>query len=294
MAGRFKTRRYLFATLLILSASECASSRAEEVHGESRDLGITFVVEGGAKWCRPDIVVKLSSGSADVFQPDAIPFLQMIGRIEAVVISQCPAIEKISFDGFVDSDRRVFAAEASRLTRWRRFIGLEPETRRPICQSSESMNCASKIDAYAMVHALMRGAGFADVAVTALLQPDDSDLSFRFKDVVGKVRITPSDEIPPELAAADKFARAIAESIAEGCRADTGIADSIVQKAHGADLAEAELSCTQANKKKAKNIVIVSKSNDKFRVLSFWAENPGQGQARTIVDRTIAAIKVAK
>lgn len=289
MAGRFKrvTRLAFFVALFL--ATTIVPSLAEAVRGESRDLAIRFVVQGGLHWCGSHIKVLLTASSANSFQPDAIPFLQMIGRIRAVVLSQCPAIETIAFDGIVKG-RTVFAAETSRLTRWRRFISLELATHRPICVTTDDSNCLAKIDAYLLAHSLMRGDAFAETELTSVLQADSQDLEFRSKDVIGKLRMTSRAELSPEFPTPGQLADAIIANISDSCTKQGGVAEPTQGADYAPKLAERKMTCRGVNGSVSQNAVLVLASPEQFRVFSLWAEDPNRAQASNFADRLVKAI----
>src|SRR5262245_9629096 len=97
----------------------------------------------------PDVAVALTAPKADAFQPEARSFVQMVGRIRAVVMDQCPTVERIVFEAAAQR-RTVLPIEMTRLTRWQRLVPVDPETRRPACPRAEpaAAECAKRADAF--------------------------------------------------------------------------------------------------------------------------------------------------
>jgi len=273
MAGRFE-RAARFATCAFLfSAVGVTTANGETVRGESKELRIQFQVMGGAGWCGSRAKIRLTAASASRFQADTVPFLQMIGRIRAVVLVQCPSIEHIAFDG-VAAGRVVFAAETSRLTKWRRFISLDPKTRRPACPPSVTEDaCVAQVEAFLTAQSLMRGRAFDDTELTSVLQPDSNDLAFRSNGVIGKLRITSRSDLGNDFSTAGQFADAIIADISETCTKAGGTAAPVKSKDFGYDLVQREMSCRPPNAPVAQDVILVWASKEKFQVFSLWAED---------------------
>lgn len=290
MAGKFD--RFILTSALCAVCLVCNPPfvHAEKVHGKSRNLGITFEVAGGANWCKPDVNIDLKAQSAATFQPDTVPFLQMIGRIRAVVLAQCPNIEVLRFDATA-GQQVTFAAEMSRLTRWRRFIRLDPVTQRPLCPDAIDGTCAERVDAFLLAQKVMRGDNFADTEVVNASEGDDHDLSLRSGPVVGKLRIaTRADELAGFSTAA-QFASAIVSDIGNACTKDGGNAVTAKTRSFGTNLARSETACRQAKGATAKTIVLVWATNDRFRVFSLWADDPNQPALSRFANRLTEAIR---
>lgn len=288
MAGRFERR--FPALLCILAAIACIATNAsgEAVHGRSRDLNIDFEVAGDNHWCRPRIDIRLTAPTERAFASDTVPFLQMIGRIRAVVLSQCPEIENIRFEGEA-SGRTVYSAETSRLTRWRRIIELDPTTHKPMCPSERAERCPAQVEAYLSAQRLFRGDSFADTELTSVLEPDSGDLTLRAGDVVGKLRIAAREQIAKEFATAPQFASAIISDIDEGCRQSGGRPEAEKPRDFDPALAERATICREPNKPAAYNIILVWATNDNFHVFSLWTEGRGN-RGFGVADRLARAI----
>src|SRR5436853_887146 len=109
MAGTFSNfMLQLMLGALLAAAPVTESVSAEPVKGQSRELGIQFEVRGGATWCAPDVTVALTATKPEAFKPETEQFVLMLGRIRAVVMDQCPAVERLIFDGAA-GQRAVFS-----------------------------------------------------------------------------------------------------------------------------------------------------------------------------------------
>jgi hypothetical protein len=201
-----------------------SEASAEIVKGQSRDLGIQFEVAGGENWCRPDVAVALTAARPDAFKPEALPFVQMLGRIRAVVIDQCAATERIVYDGIVQQ-RAVLAIEMTRLTRWRRLFPIDPKTRRPLCPAQEpaATECGKRVDAYSVVHKLIRGDRFADTELTTVLEEgDEAHAVWVSGNVIGKLTIKERSEFAGRYASSGELADAIIQVIGNHCGQNAG------------------------------------------------------------------------
>lgn len=268
-----------------------APAPSETVQGESRELGIRFVVLGGARWCHPEVTVRLTADSVSPFQPDGAEFLRMLGRIRAVVQSQCRTTEAILFDGDANG-QRVFSAEMSRLTKWRQLIPFDQKTHRPVCSSQVAGPvCSADVDAYLTARKLMRGTAFADTELTNVLQSDTGDLTFQSKDVVGKLRVAPRRDFSSTYATPQQFAEAITASIGGECTTQGGNAGPVAGKTYSANLARSELTCRPKNAQAARTAVIVWAAHENFHIVSLWAEAPALMQPTNLADQLVAAIR---
>jgi hypothetical protein len=292
MAG--KSRQFI-SGLLCLVALEIAlasSTTAETVHGESQALGIKFEAAGGDHWCKPEVTVRLT-GPASGFATDDVPFLQMVGRIRAVLVSQCPQIETIVFDGITGAQTR-FSAEFSRLTHWRRFVRLQPDRQTPLCTSGSNDECAARVAAYLLARRLFQGKAFSETEVTNTLDNQSHDLSFRAGAVIGKLRIVRRTDVAGEYPSAARFAVAIAATIIEGCAADGGRTKQTGPRNYGSDLVQVAVSCRYPQRPAAQNVVLVSSGGGDYRVFSLWAEGPGMRESLDFSDRLATAMQRAR
>jgi hypothetical protein len=71
--------RFYLLTLVLTAGLWPGLGRAEAPSGQSRELGIQFETLGGNAWCKPDVSVRLTAGQVAAFDPETVPFVQMIG-----------------------------------------------------------------------------------------------------------------------------------------------------------------------------------------------------------------------
>ena len=290
MAGRFDLARLLILALG-LSTFATASATGEPVRGRSQDLGIDFEFAGGSSWCADRVAVRLSSLKADAFKPDTIPFLQMIGRIRAIAATECDTIELLSFEGRTGG-RTVFAAETSRLTRWRRFIILDPKLKRPVCPTAATNECDALVESYLLARTLMRGARFADVEITSLLEAgSDVHLAWRANEAIGKLRIVRIVDLP-EFATTEQFADAIAKDIGEACLADGGQEPQRRSLEYNERLSSRMIACQSPSQTVEQNI-LVTLADRQFHVFSIWSDAPDSRAAAAMTLSLISAIQSA-
>ena len=191
----------------------------EVLRGQSRELGIQFEVKGGSDWCRPNPVVRLEAASRAAFRPRDVPFQQMIGRIRAVVTGQCSIIESLSFEGTV-KEALAFAAETSKLTRWRHLVVLDPVTRRPVCLFGQEAHadCARRAQAYLVARQALNPIVLADLELTTVLDPRAPiHLGWRSDGVTGKLTIAEGDRLADYYESANALAESYIEELGAGC-----------------------------------------------------------------------------
>lgn len=293
MAGRFKRIGLVAGAILTLCVTAAGLAVAETVHGESRELGIRFQVAGGNTWCSPRIHIALTSDNPDALRSDSIPFIQMIGRIRAVVQSQCPKIETIVFeDG--KSPGSGFKAEMSRLTQWRRLIAFRPSSPLPFCPPAVSgQQCEKQAEAYVIATGLLRGSRFDDAEIVNTLDADSDDLIFRFGHVVGKLRIVTEAEYAGQYSTAAKLADAITNGIEEACGKDGGH-DKPAHHDMGSNLARRDLHCRSPGQPDRQNAVLVWEAKGEFRVFSLLAEGNAAGEALRLAGDLARAIRAQR
>ena len=112
------------ASLALLAVAAAGGAAGEPVKGQSRELGIRFEVRGGEDWCGSEVGVDLTADKADAIKPDTLPFVRMAGRIRAVVMDQCRAVERIVFHAAAPR-RPGLTIETTRLTRWRGLVHVD-------------------------------------------------------------------------------------------------------------------------------------------------------------------------
>ena len=116
----------------LLAHVTAGGAAGDVVKGQSRELGIRFEVRGGEAWCGSEVGIDLTADKADAIKPETLPFVRMAGRIRAVVMDQCPAVERIVFHAAA-ARRPALTIETTRLTRWRGLVHVDAATRRPTC-----------------------------------------------------------------------------------------------------------------------------------------------------------------
>jgi hypothetical protein len=293
MAGRSEpiARTLLCAALLLAAGATPAA--AEPVYGRSSELGIDFELAGDSKWCEQTVVVQLGAPQASAYQPESAPFLQMIGRIRAVIHGQCNKVERILFIGFA-REQRVFAAEMTRLTRWRRLISLDPETESPSCASAsqDDNECDKRAAAYAIATQVMTGPGFADVELTSVLE-DRTDLhaAWQAKGVFGALKLSHSSEYDDRYATSTDFAEANVKGLVEACGEDGGRTSPMPGRDFGA-IALRSVVCRRPGKPPEVNIVVVKSQDDWFYLFSLSGEERHTAAANAFANRlaqTLAA-----
>jgi hypothetical protein len=276
MAGKSDDllRRLICAFVLLAAAATAAT--AEPVRGRSRDLGVTFELTGGEQWCATTVTVQLGADNASVYQPEGIPFLQMIGRIRAIINDQCPTVERIALEGSADG-KKVFAAEMTRLTRWRRIIPIDPETQRPKCPPAltDRIECDKRIAAYTTMSFLMRGPAFADAEITSFLeQRTDLHVAWQQNGVYGAVKISHRSDYGNHYTTNDAFADANLQSIEQACTASGGQSQAMPAATGSVALAYRGRLCRHTGQPIRASILLVASQGDWFYVISLWAEEP--------------------
>ena len=247
MVGTCRAWGIVFLSCVLLAVAIAGSARGEVVKGQSRDLGIQFEVRGGATWCTPDVVVELTAAKADAFEPETLPLVQMLGRIRAVVIDQCPRVERISFDGTAQN-RPAVSIEMTRLTKWRRLFNVDPKTRRPPCptQVPAATECGKRVDAYLLIHKIMRGDRFAETELTTTLdEQDGAHAVWVSGEVIGKLTIKERDEFAGRFASNGQLAEAMLHGLADQCSREGAVQGGMWSEtwSEGSDLAMRGFSC---------------------------------------------------
>jgi len=296
MAGKSEPLlRRLICTALLLVAGLSAAA-AEPVRGQSRELGIQFELAGDADWCDATVVVQLGAERAAVYQAESLPFLRMIGRIRAIINDQCPKVERVLFIGF-ERDRKVFAAEMNRLTRWRRIIGLDPESELPACTPTgpNDIECDRRVAAYATVIGLMTGPAFADVELTSMME-DRTDLQVAWEErgAFGALQLSHRTEHDGRYADHVAFADANADGAAEACTEDGGQATRMPAKTFGAAIAYRGVMCRRRGHPARANLILVRLQDDWFYLFSIWAEDPHVAAADAMASRIGEALAGAR
>jgi hypothetical protein len=282
--------RLVAISCVLIGFAAGTPSAATGVHGESRDLGIRFVVASGTHWCRPEVDVHLTADSAAKFRIDTVPFLDMLGRIRAVLASECPVVERITYIGLVKGHTE-FAAATSHLTGWHRLIAEDPSTRRPLCPDPADVKCPARAEAYVVARDLMRGAPFSDVMITNTMGPDSNDLAFRDGDVIGKLRIAPRDRYAKAFPTPDAFAQAIAAGIADACRKQGGGTETPPDPEPTPQLGRSMTVCQPKEGAAVHSFVLVWNTEGTYRVFSLLGLGPTRKDVADLADRLTVAIR---
>ena len=288
MAGTFDFLcRFLFWSLNVLLLGIC-TAEAEPVRGQSRELGIAFELDGDAQWCGPQVRVVLTASQDNAYQAESIAFLNMIGRIRAVIDKQCRPVEHIVFDGYVGQSL-TFAAETSRRTRWRRFLVLDPLTRKPLCSAQVDPQCGRRVGAYVTVRHIMRGEGFAEVELTSLLESGSNwHLAWKARGVRGGVRLTHQSEVDRDLWEITAFADANLTRIKQICEARRATILPVPHPDYGPAVVSRSMRCQTRGQPTTLYTILVGSEGEWLYLFSLSAEG---GQINTA---DIFAARLAK
>jgi hypothetical protein len=296
MVGTFSSRVLeLMLGALLAAATVTESVGAEPVKGQSRELGIQFEVRGGATWCAPDVAVALTATKPDAFKPESQQFVLMLGRIRAVVMDQCPAVERLIFDGAAEQ-RAVISIEMTRLTKWRRLIKLDPKTRRPPCPGPEpaATECGKRVEAYLVAHKVMRGDQFSTAELTTVL--DDSESAhaiWQAGEVTGKLTIKERNEFAGRFASNSQLAEAVLHSLTDGCSRDgavhEGMWSAIWSEGSGREAAVRGVSCHPPTDVPNHHALIVTSVGTRFHVFALLT----RGNDAQTVNRAAQSLALA-
>jgi len=283
-----------------LSLAACAllagAAAGEPVKGQSRELGIRFEVRGAKDWCGSEIGVDLVADQPDAIKPDTLPFVRMAGRIRAVVMDQCRAVERIVFHATAPR-RPMLTLETTRLTRWRGLVQLDPATRRPTCptQEPEAADCGKRAEAYLAMHRIMQGAQFAEAELTTVLDSQEAAHAVWVAGgVVGKLTIKDRAELGGRYAASAQLGDAIAAGVAAQCSRDGGRAEPMWAEGWfdgtERELAVRGLSCRPRTGKTAHHAFLVMQALGRFHVLALLADRGDAETARAAARQLALAI----
>jgi len=295
MAGKSDTvlRRLLWTALLL--AAGLIPAAAEPVYGRSSELGIDFELAGDSDWCDATVVVQLGAANASVYQPESVPLLQMIGRIRAVIHDHCAKVERILIVGFV-KEQKVFAAEMTKLTRWRRFISLDPKTETPVCTppSPDDGECDKRIAAYAAVMDLMHGPAFADVELTSVME-DRTDLHAAWleKGAFGVLKLSHRSEHDGRYTDNAAFADDNIDGIVKTCMEEGGQTARLPAPDYGGGVSFRSALCRRPGKPLRFNLVLVKSVDDWFYLFILWGEEPHMVAANALALR-LAGVLAAR
>ena len=283
----------------LLAAATAGRVEAEVVKGQSRELGIRFEVRGGEDWCGAEVGVDLASDKADAIKPDTLPFVRMAGRIRAVVMDQCPAVERIVFHAAAPR-RPVLTIETTRLTRWRGLVHVDPATRRPTCppRMPEAAECGKRAHAYLAVHRIMQGKDFAGTELTTLLDDqDEAHAVWVSGGVVGKLTVKDPGELGGRYASNGQLGDAIAAAIAAQCRRDGGAAQPVWTETwfggSEREVAVRGLSCRPRAGTAGHHALLVTQTDARFHIFALRADLGDAEAARAAASRMALAIGTA-
>lgn len=300
MAGKCKRPGVPSLVCALLAVAAAGSAAGEAVKGQSRELGIQFEVKGGETWCKPEVAVALTAAKAEAFQPDARPFVQMVGRIRAVVMDQCPMVERIAFDAAAQG-RPAMSIEMTRLTRWRRLFTIDPATRRPTCPRQEpaAAACGTRADAYLATHSIMRGAQFAEAELTTVLdEQDEAHAVWVSGGVVGKLTIKERSQLDGRYATNDQLGDAIAGALGAQCSRDGAVPEPVWAETWfgGSEraLAVRGLSCRPRVGAPSHHALLVTSAGLRFHVFALLASGSDAEAAHAAARQMAMAIGAAQ
>jgi hypothetical protein len=296
MAGTFsRCLSELMLGVLLAAALVAESGSTEPIKGQSRELGIQFEVRGGATWCGPDVAVALTAVKPDAFRPETQPFVLMLGRIRAVVMDQCPAVDRLIFDGAAEQ-RAVMLIEMTRLARWRRLIKLDPKTRRPLCPKAEpaAMECEKRVEAYLVVHKLMRGDQFSTAELTTVMDESESaHVIWQSGEVTGKLTIKERNEFAGQFASNTQLAEAVLQSLTDRCSGDgalhEGVWSAIWLEGSEREVAVGGFSCRPPADISNHHALIVTSVGTRFHVFALLA----RGNDPQVANRAAQSLALA-
>jgi hypothetical protein len=282
----------------LLAVVTAGGAAGDVVKGQSRELGIRFEARGGEAWCGSEVGIDLAADKADAIKPDTLPFVRMAGRIRAVVMDQCPAVERLVLH--VAARRPALTIETTRLTRWRSLVQVDAATRTPTCpaREPEAADCGKRAEAYVVMHRIMQGEQFADAELTAVL--DDQDAAHAVwvaGGVVGKLTIKERGELGGRYASGAQLGDAIATGIAAQCSRDGGTAQPVWAEAWFGgterEVAVRGVSCLPRTGKAAHHAFLVMRAAERFHVLALLADQGDADAARAATRQLALAIGAA-
>lgn len=283
--------RLIVSALVILACGRLATAD-DVVRGRSTELGIEFSATGGAFWCQPSVAIALTASKSTPFQGETVDLQRMLGRVRAVVQSECPAVEAITLEGRVKT-RLVYAAEMRRIAGWR-IVALDLVTRAPICPSQilHGADCWKPLEAYSAAVKLMRGPSFAKAEFISILGQGDGDgLMWSAGPAVGKLNVFKEVEFESRFADSGQLADAIVTDIATTCTANGGSRERDTKVDQNHDLAQRSFYCRQDNKPINQNVVIVERAGTIFYVYGLWSEEPNSDAAAAMAKDLIEAVQ---
>lgn len=298
MVGTYRRWGFSFLGCALLAISIAGSAWGESVKGRSRDLGIQFEVKGGAKWCTPNVVVDLTAERADAFKPDTLPFVQMLGRISAIVMDQRPSVERLAFDGKADK-RSVLSMEMTRLTNWRRIVVINLWTQRPPCPTQEpsTSECVKRADAYVFMHDTMRGGEFSGAElITSVNEQDTAHAVWVLGDVVGKLTIRGRNEYAGRFTSSGELAEAVLFGLVDECRRGGASPEGVWSEnvANLPDRAMRGFSCRPSSDARSNQAFVVMSRGELFYVFTLLDAGSDAGVVKSAAQELAHAIGNSK
>jgi hypothetical protein len=289
--GKSSRRAALRLACVLLAAATAGGAAGDVVKGQSRELGIRFEIRGGEAWCGAEVAVDLTAATANAVKPDAPPFVRMAGRIRAVVMDQCPAVERILFHAAAPRGP-IATLETTRLTRWRGLAHVDSATRRPICplQGPAAAECGKRADAYLAVHRIMRGEQFAEAELTTVLDDkDEAHAVWVVGGVVGKLTVQDRGDLGGRFASNGQLGDAIGAAVVAQCRRDGGAAQPAWAETwfggSEREMAVRGLSCRPQAGRDGHHVLLVMQVATRFHIFAFLADQGDAAAARTAARR---------
>jgi hypothetical protein len=280
----------------LLAAAAAGGAAGEAAKGQSRELGIQFEVRGGEAWCKPDVAVALTAPTAEAVQPEARPFVQMVGRIRAVVMDQCPDVERIVFEAAAQR-RAVVSIETTRLTRWQRLVPVDPETGRPACPRAgpAAAECGKRAEAYLAVHRIMRGDRFAAAELTTVLdERDEAHAVWVAGGVIGKLTVRDRGDLPARYESNAELGEAVAGAVGARCRSDGGSPEPVWAETWFAgsdrEIAVRGVSCRPRSGPAGHHAFLVTSAGSRFHIFALLADGADADAARAAARQLAMAL----
>ena len=266
MAGRSRLAAAAAMAMLALPGLT-SESQAERVHGRSQELGIAFTTSD-SEWCGPIVSILLTADRVDVFDLYTIKLQQMIGRIRAVILDQCPLAERLQFEGQVKAKRAV-VFETTRVTSWARLIQLTDDGAPELCTAAAP--CEGRRLAYAHALQLLSGTEFADWVIDIRRSSTADGVLWRSKLASGKLSVVGNSILSTHGTDAGQLADALLKEIGERCLADTGKLETYWGESYGDAIHVRGLSCRREGKAQEEHAVAVMATASGYSLASALA-----------------------
>lgn len=201
MGGRSSVTPWTCAAISAIALSTVAF--AEAPTGQSKSLGISFkVLSDKPEWCNANVSVQLVARKASTFAGNREALQQTIGRIRAIIVGECPGVQKISFQG-IHNKRPTYQAASWRLARWR-LVELNSQGM-PVCPASDEP-CDKRSAGFIRLLEYMASSSFRNIEFTRFLDASSSAL-VEWRDPYGNVghlkQLTPAPDVMATMTTAD-------------------------------------------------------------------------------------------